>query len=113
MNDCLFCKIVDGAIPSAKVYEDERVLAFRDIAAKAPVHVLIIPKEHIASVAELREEDMDITAHLIRTAQKLAAELGLADGFRLVVNTGRDGGQTVGHLHIHLLGGRAMGWPPG
>lgn len=113
MNDCLFCKIVSGEIPSTKVYEDDYVLAFHDIDKKAPVHVLIIPKKHITSVAETAEEDMEIYAHIMRTAKKLAEDLGLSKGFRLVTNIGKDGGQTVDHLHIHLLGGRALSWPPG
>lgn len=113
MNDCLFCKIVSGEIPSTKVYEDDHVLAFHDIDKKAPVHVLIIPKKHITSVAQTGEEDMEIYAHIMRTAKKLAAEFELSNGFRLVTNIGKDGGQTVDHLHFHLLGGRALSWPPG
>jgi histidine triad (HIT) family protein len=113
MENCLFCKIVDGQIPSSKVYEDERVLAFDDIDPKAPVHILIVPKKHIASVAALDEGDEALAAHIIRVAKELAAAKGLAGGFRLVVNTGPDGGQSVDHLHVHLLGGRALGWPPG
>lgn len=113
MNDCLFCKIATGVIPSDKVYEDERVLAFRDISPKAPVHVLIIPKKHVESVAELGEDDYDTVAHIFRVAKGLSKELDLEEGFRIVANTGPDGGQTVYHLHFHLMGGRAMGWPPG
>lgn len=113
MNDCLFCKIVSGDIPSQKVYEDDTVLAFHDIDKKAPVHVLIIPKKHIGSLMEVGEEDMQLFVQIMRTVKKLAAELGLGDGFRLVANTGKDGGQTVEHLHFHLLGGRALTWPPG
>lgn len=111
MSDCLFCKIVQGLIPCDKVYEDEKVLAFKDIVPKAPVHVLVIPKTHMASLAEVT--DFDTMGHIIRVIKTISNELGLKDGFRVVVNTGRDGGQTVGHLHFHLLGGRAMGWPPG
>jgi histidine triad (HIT) family protein len=113
MDNCLFCRIVEGEIPSNKVYEDDSVIAFHDIDKKAPVHVLIVPKKHIASIAEVSEEDMGIIANIVRTAQKLAAEFGLKDGFRIVVNTGKDGGQSVPHLHFHLLGGRALAWPPG
>lgn len=113
MKDCLFCKIVAGEIPCDKVYEDDNVLAFYDIDKKAPVHVLIIPKKHIISIADTEEEDMVIFAHIMRTAKKLASQFELTNGFRLVANTGRDGGQTVGHLHFHLLGGRALAWPPG
>ena len=113
MENCLFCKIAAGQIPSSKVYEDESVLAFNDIDKKAPVHILIIPKKHVASVAALEDGDLDIVAHIFRVARDIAAAQGLEKGFRLVANTGQDGGQTVDHLHFHLLGGRAMGWPPG
>jgi len=113
METCLFCKIVRNELPSTKVYEDDKVLAFNDIDPKAPTHILIIPKKHIASIAALEDEDCDLVAHIIRTAKQLAAAKGLDNGFRLVVNTGRDGGQTVNHLHFHLLGGRAFSWPPG
>lgn len=113
MENCLFCKIAAGQIPSSKVYEDELVLAFHDIDKKAPVHILIIPKKHVASVAALGDDDFDTIAHIMRVAKELAASQGLNNGFRLVANTGRDGGQTVNHLHFHLLGGRAFGWPPG
>lgn len=113
MNDCLFCKIAAGEIPCTKVYEDDKVIAFHDIDKKAPVHVLIIPKKHIVSVAETAEEDMGIFADIMQAAKKLADEFGLKDGFRLVANTGKDGGQSVPHLHFHLLGGRALAWPPG
>lgn len=113
MDDCIFCKIALGAIPSNKVYEDDTVFAFHDIDKKAPVHVLIVPKKHIVSVAETAEEDMGVYSHIMRVAKKLAGELGLERGFRLVANTGADGGQSVSHLHFHLMGGRPMGWPPG
>lgn len=113
MEDCLFCKIVGGEIPSSKVYEDEKVLAFHDIDKKAPVHVLIIPKNHIDSLVALEETDFDTVAHIMRVVQKLAVEFDLKKGFRLVANTGEEGGQTVNHLHFHLLGGRELGWPPG
>lgn len=112
--DCLFCKIINGEIPSDKVYEDEQVFAFRDIAPAAPVHVLIIPKKHISSANEINEDNAAVVAHIFSVASKLAGELGIADsGYRIVNNCGKDGGQTVGHLHFHLLGGRNLGWPPG
>ncbi len=113
MDNCLFCKIVSGQIPSSKAYEDEKVLAFHDIDPKAPVHILIVPKKHVASIAALEEEDFELVAHIMRVVKQIAAEQGLVSGFRIVANTGRDGGQTVDHLHLHLLGGRALGWPPG
>lgn len=113
MEDCLFCKIVRGEIPSKKVFEDEQVFCFEDIDKKAPVHVLIVSKKHIKSLADADEQDMDIFSHIMRVAKQLAKDLALADGFRVVVNTGKDGGQTVPHLHFHLLGGRALSWPPG
>ena len=112
--DCLFCKIINGDIPSDKVYEDELVYAFKDISPAAPVHILIIPKEHIASANEITEENSAVVAHIFRVAGKLSGQLGIADnGYRIVNNCGKDGGQTVGHLHFHLLGGRNLGWPPG
>lgn len=112
--DCLFCKIINGDIPSDKVYEDELVYAFRDISPAAPTHVLIIPKAHIASANEINEENEAVVAHIFSVAGKLAKQLGIADsGYRIVNNCGKDGGQTVGHLHFHLLGGRNLGWPPG
>ena len=112
--DCLFCKIINGDIPSAKVYEDDKVYAFRDIEPQAPVHILIIPKEHIASANELTEENASIVGHIFAVAAKIAKEEGIADGgYRIVNNCGQDGGQTVGHLHFHMLGGRSLQWPPG
>ena len=112
--DCIFCKIIDGTIPSKKAYEDETVLAFHDISAQAPVHVLIIPKRHIESVLKLERSDDELLGHMFCVAQTLAKELGLEEkGFRLVYNTGEDGGQTVMHMHMHLLGGRSLSWPPG
>ena len=115
MSDCIFCKIAAGEIPAQKVYEDDSVIAFKDLSPKAPVHVLIVPKKHIQSVAHFEAEDKELAAHIfVDVVPKLAAELGVADnGFRIVVNTGNDGGQTVNHLHVHLLGGRKMTWPPG
>lgn len=112
--DCLFCKIVAGDIPSAKVYEDDKVYAFRDIEPQAPVHILIIPKAHIASANELTEENASIVGHIFAVAAKIAKNEGIADGgYRVVNNCGEDGGQTVKHLHFHMLGGRSLAWPPG
>jgi histidine triad (HIT) family protein len=111
--DCLFCKIIAGTIPAKRVFEDELCLAFADIHPQAPVHVLVIPKVHIASQAQVREEDQALLGHLILATADLARELKLDGGYRVVVNTGPDGGQTVDHLHLHLLGGRHMDWPPG
>jgi histidine triad (HIT) family protein len=111
MDGCLFCKIANGEIPSSKVYEDDQVTAFRDIDPKAPVHVLIVPKKHCANILEADEETV---AALFGAAKKLAHELNVEEsGFRLVINTGRDGGQSVPHLHMHLLGARSLAWPPG
>ncbi len=112
MSDCIFCKIAKGEIPSNKVYEDETVLAFKDLAPQAPDHVLLIPKEHIASAAEITPENSGVVAHIFETAAKLAKDLGLNNGFRIVNNCGKDGMQSVQHLHFHMLGGQEMGWPP-
>ncbi len=113
-ESCIFCKIAAGQIPSKKAYEDGRVLAFHDINAQAPAHVLIVPKKHIPSVLSLQPEDDALLSHMFRVAQKVAAELGVAEtGFRLVYNTGADAGQSVPHIHMHLLGGRELAWPPG
>jgi len=112
--DCLFCKIIAGEIPSTKVYEDEFVYAFRDIEPQAPVHILIVPKEHIASANELNEKNADVLSRIFLAAAKLAKEEGIAeDGYRIVNNCGFNGGQTVNHLHFHMLGGRSLAWPPG
>ena len=111
--DCIFCKIANGTIPSTKVYEDELILAFRDLDPQAPTHVLIIPKEHIASANEITEENAAVVAHIFTVAKKIAAQEGLENGYRIVNNCGEDGGQTVKHMHFHLLGGRSMKWPPG
>ncbi len=114
MSDCIFCKIANGEIPSNKAYEDDKVLAFYDLDPQAPKHVLIIPKEHISSANEINEDNVSIVAHIFVTAAKIAKEIGIAeDGYRIVNNCGKDGGQSVGHLHFHLLGGRSMAWPPG
>jgi len=111
--DCLFCKIASGAIPVKRLYEDGNVLAFPDINPQAPVHILIIPKQHLASLAHSTPEDAAMLGHLISAAGEVARAQNLAKGYRLVINTGPDGGQTVDHLHVHLLGGRHMTWPPG
>lgn len=114
MADCLFCRIAAKEIPSQVVYEDEQVLAFRDINPAAPVHVLIIPKQHYTSLLDVSSEDQALLGKIQTIVGQLARDLGLADrGFRLVCNCGDEGGQTVGHLHYHLLGGRPLQWPPG
>ncbi len=111
MENCLFCRIASGEIPSNKVYEDERVLAFRDIDPQAPVHVLVIPKQHSANIIETDDETIACLFGAVRT---IVRELGIDEtGFRVVINTGEDGQQTVKHLHLHILGGRSMQWPPG
>jgi histidine triad (HIT) family protein len=110
---CLFCKIIEGKIPSTAVHQDELSFAFADINPKAPVHVLIAPREHISSLAEANADKRELLGHLLLTAREIARKKGLGKGYRVVVNTGDDGGQTVDHLHVHLLGGRAMNWPPG
>jgi histidine triad (HIT) family protein len=112
-SDCLFCKIAAGTIPVEPVFEDEEVLAFPDIHPQAPVHVLVIPKRHIASHAHATAEDAPMLGRLLAAAGQVAQRQGLQKGYRLVVNTGPDGGQTVEHLHVHVLGGRQMTWPPG
>ena len=112
--DCLFCKISKGEIPSTKVYEDNLVYAFLDIEPQAPVHIIIIPKEHIASANELNDDSAGVVGHIFAVAAKIAKEQGFAqDGYRIVNNCGKNGGQTVGHLHFHVLAGRNLGWPPG
>jgi len=114
MNECLFCKMVSGVIPCDKVHENENVLAFRDIDPKAPTHILIIPKKHITTLNEINENDQDLLGELLLTAKKIAKDEGIdTSGYRTVFNCNSDGGQTVFHIHMHLLGGRPMGWPPG
>lgn len=108
MTDCLFCKIVAGDIPSTKVYEDETVLAFRDIAPMAPTHILVIPKAHISGICEINAENAALAAHCLEVAAIVAKQEGLEKGFRLVSNCGADAGQTVPHLHFHILGGRQL-----
>ena len=111
--DCLFCKIINGEIPSNKVYEDDTVFAFRDIEPQAPTHILIIPKQHIKSAAEIDESNSAVVAHIFEIAAKIAKQEGLDDGFRIVNNCGDIAGQSVKHLHFHLMGGREFGWPAG
>ncbi len=113
MSKTLFQKIIDREIPADIVYEDDDCLAFRDVAPQAPTHVLVIPKKPIASLDELADNDATLLGHLWLVIRNLANELQLADGYRVVVNCGSDGGQTVDHLHFHLLGGRVLSWPPG
>lgn len=114
MSDCLFCKIAAKTIPAKLVHEDDQVVAFDDINPQAPVHTLVIPRRHVASMAELNEADAGLLGHLLLVGNQIAKQKGIAEGgYRLVVNTGRNGGQTVFHLHLHLLGGRSMHWPPG
>jgi len=113
-NNCLFCRIIAGEIPSNKVYEDDQAFAFRDINPQAPTHVLIIPKKHIASLNDASQDDQALLGHLTLVASKLANQLGAAGrGYRTVINTGAGAGQSVWHIHVHLLGGRELGWPPG
>lgn len=114
MSDCLFCRIVAGTIPSTKVHEDELCVGFRDIAPHAPEHVLFIPKRHLATLNEPTSEDRELLGHLMISAAKFAREAGVADsGYRVVMNTNADAGQTVFHIHLHLLAGRKLAWPPG
>jgi histidine triad (HIT) family protein len=111
--DCLFCKIIAGEIPAKTVYQDDLAYAFADIHPQAPTHILILPRKHIPSLALVGEEDQALLGHLLDVCARVAKGAGLKDGFRTVINSGDDGGQTVGHLHLHVLGGRAMHWPPG
>jgi histidine triad (HIT) family protein len=111
-EDCLFCKIIQGDIPSDKLYEDDEVLAFRDIAPAAPVHFLVIPKKHISGPSSLTQEDEQLMGRLIRVGNQVAREEGI-EQFRLVFNNGTEAGQTVFHIHMHVLGGRSLNWPPG
>lgn len=113
MADCLFCKIATGELDSERVAETDSVVAFRDINPGAPTHVLAIPKEHISSAADLDEEDGDLLGQLFAVLSRIARDEGLSDGFRIVTNSGSDAGQSVHHLHFHLLGGRSFAWPPG
>jgi histidine triad (HIT) family protein len=109
----IFKRIIDGEIPAKRIHDDEHCLAFHDVNPQAPVHVLVIPKREIASLADVTPADRELLGHIWTTIPQLARQLGLANGYRVVVNCGRDGGQSVDHLHFHVLGGRALSWPPG
>ncbi|HAS74535.1 MAG TPA: histidine triad nucleotide-binding protein [Clostridiales bacterium UBA8960] len=112
--DCIFCKIINGDIPSSKVYEDEHVYAFKDINPEAPVHVLIVPRQHVESIAHIDDSHLSLIGHIHKVAKHLAEEAGVDEsGYRLLTNIGKNGGQSVFHLHYHLLGGRQLKWPPG
>ena len=113
MNDCLFCKIIKGEIPSSKIYENEFVYAFKDIDPQAPFHAIIVPKEHIASADEITADNSHFIAKIFEAVALIAKQENLENGYRVVNNCGKDGGQTVGHIHFHLLGGRNLQWPPG
>ena len=113
MADCIFCKIAAGEIPSTKVYEDDLCLAFRDLNPQAPTHILVIPKDHIASVDEINESNEAVVGHIFSVIAKVAKDEGLDQGYRVVSNIGDQGQQTVPHLHFHIIGGRDMTWPPG
>ncbi len=113
MDDCIFCKIIKGQIPCDKVYEDDKVLAFNDINPEAPIHFLVVPKKHIESIMDFKEDNYSIINHIIKIISKIAKSKDLDNGFRIVNNIGKDGGQTVPHIHFHVLGGRFLQWPPG
>jgi histidine triad (HIT) family protein len=114
MSDCIFCKIIEKKIPAKVVYEDDFVLAFEDVSPQAPVHILIIPKKHIPTLLDAGDEDMDLFGRIVKTANGIARERGIAEkGFRLLANCNAESGQSVFHIHFHLLGGRPMHWPPG
>ena len=113
MSDCIFCKIVAGEIPSKSVHEDDDVFAFHDLGPQAPVHVLVVPRKHIASLNDASEEDRALLGRILLTVREIAERLGVGAGYRVVNNCGASAGQSVFHIHFHLLGGRAMGWPPG
>jgi histidine triad (HIT) family protein len=113
MSKTIFQRIIDREIPADIVFEDDRCLAFRDVSPQAPVHVLVIPKQPLRSLAEVTEDQAALAGHLLSVTRKVAEQLGLTNGYRVVTNCGPDGGQSVDHLHFHLLGGRALGWPPG
>lgn len=113
MADCIFCKIISGEIPASKLYEDDDILAFWDMSPQAPTHFLVIPKKHIKGPADMEKKDAELIGRIFSKAGDLARENGVSSGFRLVMNNGAEAGQTVFHLHLHVLGGRAMKWPPG
>ncbi|MCF7923305.1 MAG: histidine triad nucleotide-binding protein [Candidatus Marinimicrobia bacterium] len=112
-QECIFCKIIAGDIPAALLYEDDDILAFNDISPAAPVHILVIPRKHMRGPASLSEADQSLIGKMVLKGTELAIDAGLADGYRLVMNNGENAGQTVFHLHLHVLGGRSMTWPPG
>ena len=113
MPDCIFCKIAQGELQSDIIYEDDQAVAFRDINSQAPTHILIIPKKHIPTLAEASEQEGDLLGHLLLMARRVAKDQNLASGYRVVINNGVGAGQTVFHIHLHLLGGRTFNWPPG
>jgi histidine triad (HIT) family protein len=114
MEDCIFCKIINKEIPASVIFEDDEMIAFNDINPQAPIHILLIPREHFASLNDIPEEKKNILSHLLLKARQIAQEKGIAEkGYRIVLNTERDSGQEVFHIHLHLLGGRRMHWPPG
>lgn len=113
MAKTIFKRIIDREIPAKIAYEDDLCLAFHDVNPQAPVHVLIIPKKELVNLAGVADDDVPLLGHLLNVARKIAPQLGMTNGFRTVINCGKDGGQSVDHLHVHLLGGRALGWPPG
>lgn len=114
MSDCLFCKILDGEIPCDRVYENDHVIAFRDVNPQAPTHILVIPRKHISTVNDLTADDKNIVGEMVLAAQAIAKQEGIEDdGYRLIMNCNEGAGQTVFHIHLHILGGRRMNWPPG
>ena len=113
MSDCVFCMLIEGRLPANKVYEDDKILCFHDVDPQAPVHVLIVPKKHIESLDALQEEDAELISYIMLKVKDIAAQLGLENGYRVVINNGEDGLQTVKHLHLHVLGKRKLAWPPG
>ena len=113
MDDCIFCKLANGDIPTDMVYEDDKIAVFRDAAPQAPVHMLMVPKCHVASLDDLTDEHADLMAHMMLKIKEVCAQEGLGNGYRCVINTGEDGQQTVKHLHIHIIGKRKLTWPPG
>ena len=113
-EDCLFCKLISGEIPATEVYRDDDIFAFEDINPIAPTHILVIPIKHLSDIKSANEDDQELIGKMLLIANQIATEKGLAeDGFRYVINTGKNGGQTVYHLHLHIIGGRSMSWPPG
>jgi len=113
MEDCIFCMLANGQIPTDMVYQDDKIAVFRDTDPQAPVHMLMVPRIHVASLDELKDEHAELIAHMLLKVKEVAAQEGLENGYRCVINTGDDGGQTVKHLHIHILGKRSLQWPPG